>query len=102
IDPDEIEPQESQAIVKRAILAISECANLGALTAEQYFDLCLTIVEANDDPHIRWFFWQTIYNWLRRNFSEVAMSKARKAHPKILMWWGEELDNRLASLRTQS
>jgi hypothetical protein len=49
VDADEVEPEESQAIVKRTILDISECANFGLLTAEQYFDLCLTIVEAADD-----------------------------------------------------
>jgi len=101
VDADEVEPEESQAIVKRTILDISECANFGLLTAEQYFDLCLTIVEAADDREIRWFFWNTIQNWLRRNFSQVAISEARKAHPKIMEWWGSELD-RLASLHTET
>jgi len=102
-DPDEIEePEECRQIVERAILAISECAAFGVLTAEQYFDLGLTIVEAADDPQIRWFFWRTIQNWLRRNFSQVAMREARKAHPKILKWWGAELDNRLVSLQRQT
>ena len=97
-DPDEIEePEESRPIIKRAILAISECAAFGVLTAEQYFELCRTIVEAADDPQIRWFFWQTIQNWLKRNFSQVAIREARKAHPKILKWWAGELHKMIGS-----
>jgi len=82
--------KNARAIVAQTIRGISECADLGVLTAEQCFDFCLTIVEAAGDPEIREFFREMIFNWLEQNFSEVAFAKARKAHPQIMSWFDSE------------
>jgi hypothetical protein len=82
--------KNARAIVAQTIRGISECTDLGILTAEQCFDFCNTIVDAAGDPEIRELFGEMIFNWLQRNFSEIAFAKARKAHPKIMSWFDSE------------
>jgi hypothetical protein len=82
--------EKRRSIIAQTIRGLSVCANLGLLTPEQYFDFCLTIVEAAGDSKLREVFRQTILNWLQRNFSEVAEAKAAKAHPKIMSWFRAE------------
>ena len=82
--------EKGRSVIAQTIRGLSVCANLGLLTPQQYFDFCLTIVEAADDPKLREVFRQTILNWLQRNFSEVAEAKAAKAHPKIMSWFRAE------------
>ena len=84
--------KEGRSVIAQTIRGLSVCANLGLLTPEQYFDFCLTIVEAADDPELREVFRQTILNWLQLNFSEIANAKARKAHPKIMSWFRSETE----------
>jgi hypothetical protein len=31
-----------------------------------------------------------IFDWLQRDFSEIAFAKARRAHPKIMSWYDSE------------
>ena len=82
--------EENRFVIAQTIRGLSVCANLGVLTPEQYFDFCLTIVEAADDHELREVFRQTILNWLELNFSKIAEAKARKAHPKIMSWFQSE------------
>jgi hypothetical protein len=82
--------EEGRAIIAETIRGISACANLGVLTAEQYFGFCRTIVEAADDQELRTVFWETILNWLKVNYSELAVGKAREDHPKIMSWFNAE------------
>jgi hypothetical protein len=82
--------KNARAIVAQTIRGISECADLGVLTAEQCFDFCIAIVDAADDPEIRELFGEMIFNWLQRNFSEIVFAKARKAHPQIMSWFDSE------------
>ena len=82
--------EKGRSVIAQTIRGLSVCANLGILTPEQYFDFCLTIVGAADDPELREVFRQTILNWLQLNFSEVAEAKARKAYPKIMSWFHSE------------
>ncbi len=84
--------EKGRSVIAQTIRGLSVCANLGILTPEQYFDFCLTIVGAADDPELREVFRQTILNWLQLNFSEIANAKARKAHPKILSWFRSETE----------
>src|SRR5438876_2330081 len=84
--------EKGRSVIAQTIRGLSVCANLGVLTPEQYFDFCLTIVEAADDPELREVFRQTILNWLQLNFSEIANAKARKAHPKIMSWFRSETE----------
>jgi hypothetical protein len=48
-----VEPKNRKAVIAQTIQGISECANLGVFTPEQYFDFCHTIVEATGDPDLR-------------------------------------------------
>jgi hypothetical protein len=82
--------KNARAVVAQTIRGISQCADLDILTAEQCFDFCITIVDAAGDPEIRELFREMIYDWLQRNFSEIAFAKARKAHPKIMSWFDSE------------
>ena len=82
--------KKGRSVIAQTIRGLSVCANLGLLTPQQYFDFCLTIVEAANDPELREAFRQTILNWLQLNFSEVAEAKARKAYPKIMSWFHSE------------
>ena len=82
--------EKGRSVIAQTIRGLSVCANLGLLTPEQYFDFCLTIVEAANDPELREVFRQTILNWLQLNFSEVAEAKARKSYPKIMSWFQSE------------
>jgi hypothetical protein len=82
--------EEGRSVIAQTIRGLSVCANLGVLTPEQYFDFCHTIVEAANDQELREVFRQTILKWLQRNFSEVAETKAREAHPKIMSWLHSE------------
>ena len=84
--------EKGRSVIAQTIRGLSVCANLGILTPEQYFDFCLTIVGAADDPELREVFRQTILNWLQLNFSEIANAKARKAHPKIMSWFRSETE----------
>ena len=86
--------EKGRSVIAQTIRGLSVCANLGLLTPEQYFDFCLTIVEATDDPELKEVFWQTIHTWLQSNFSEIAEAKARKAHPKIMSWLRSETEAR--------
>jgi len=88
--PNGFHPAEDRSVIARTIQGISACANLGVLTPEQYFDWCKTIVDAADDQEVREVFRQTIQNWVRLNFSEIAEAKARKAHPKMMAWFRAE------------
>jgi hypothetical protein len=82
--------EKSRSVIAQTIRGLSACANLGILTPQQYFDFCKTIVDAANDPELREVFRQTILNWLKLNFSEVAEGKARKAHPQIMSWLHSE------------
>ncbi len=82
--------KNARAVVAQTIGGISECGELGILTADQCFDFCHTIVEAAGDPEIRELFREMIFNWLQRDFSEIAFAKARKAHPRIMSWFDLE------------
>ena len=82
--------EKGRSVIAQTIRGLSVCANLGLLTPQQYFDFCLTIVEAANDPELREVFRQTILNWLQLNFSEVAEAKAREAYPKIMSWFHSE------------
>ena len=82
--------EKGRSVIAQTIRGLSVCANLGVLTPQQYFDFCLTIVDAAGDRELREVFRQTILDWLQRNFSEVAEAKARKAHPKIMSWFQSE------------
>ena len=82
--------EKGRSVIAQTIRGLSACANLGVLTPQQYFDFCLTIVEAAGDPDLREVFRQTILNWLQLNFSEIADAKARKAHPEIMSWFRSE------------
>ena len=82
--------EKGRSVIAQTIRGLSVCANLDILTPEQYFDFCLTIVEAANDPGLREVFRQTILSWLQLNFSEVAEAKARKAYPKIMSWFRSE------------
>jgi hypothetical protein len=84
--------EKGRSLIAQTIRGLSVCANLGLLTPEQYFDFCLTIIEAANDPELREVFRQTILNWLQLNFSEVAEAKARKAYPKIMYWFRSETE----------
>jgi hypothetical protein len=83
---------KGRSVIAQTIRGLSACANLRVLTPKQYFNFCLTIVEAAGDPELREVFRQTILNWLQLNFSEVAEAKARKAHPKIMSWFRSETE----------
>ena len=82
--------EKGRSVIAQTIRGLSVCANLGILTPEQYFDFCLTIVGAADDPELREVFRQTILNWLQLNFSEIADARAHKTHPKIMSWFRSE------------
>jgi len=82
--------EKGRSVIAQTIRGLSVCANLGLLKPEQYFDFCLTIVEAANDPGLREVFRRTILNWLQLKFSEVAEAKARKAYPKIMSWFHSE------------
>ena len=82
--------KNARAVIAQTIRVISDCADLGILTADQCFDLCITIVEAVADPEIRELFREMIFSWLQRDFSEIAFAKARKAHPRIMSWFDSE------------
>jgi hypothetical protein len=82
--------EKGRSVIAQTIRGLSACANLGILTPKQYFDFCLTIVEAANDPRLREVFRQTILNWLQLNFSEIANAKACKAHPRIMSWFRSE------------
>lgn len=82
--------EKGRSVIAQTIRGLSVCANLRLLKPEQYFDFCLTIVEAANDPELREVFRQTILNWLQLNFSEVAEAKAREAYPKIMSWFHSE------------
>ena len=84
--------EENRFAIAQTIRGLSICANLGALTPEQYFDFCHTIVEATNDHELREVFRQTIVNWLELNFSKIEEAKARKAHPKIMSWFRSETE----------
>ena len=84
--------ENGRSVIAQTIRGLSVCANLGVLTPEQYFDFCLTIVEAADDQELREVFRQTIRNWLELNFSKIEEAKARKAHPKIMSWFRSETE----------
>jgi len=84
------ESDKRHCVLAQTIRDISACADLGVLTAEQYFDFCHTIVEQADDPEVRELFRRTILDWLQLNFSELAIGKARRAHPKIVSWFTSE------------
>jgi hypothetical protein len=85
--------EKGRSVIAQTIRGLSVCANLGLLTPGQYFDFCLTIVEAADDPELREVFRQTIRNWLEMNFSKIEEAKARKAHPKIMSWFRSETES---------
>jgi len=87
-----IRVEKGRSVIAQTIRGLSACANLGVLTPKQYFDFCLTIVEAADDPELREVFRQTILNWLQLNFSEVAEAKARKEYPKIMSRFRSETE----------
>ena len=82
--------EKGRSVIAQTVRGLSACANLGVLTPKQYFDFCITIVEAADDPTLREVFRQTILNWLQLNFSEVAEAKASKEVPKIMSWFHSE------------
>ena len=82
--------ENAKAVITQTIRGISDCADLGVLTPEQYFDFCHTIVEQANDPDLREVFRRTLNDWVIFNFSEIAESKARKAHPRIMSWLRSE------------
>jgi hypothetical protein len=82
--------EEARAIVARTIRSVCACANLGVVTPEQSFSFCRTIVEAADDQELREVFRRTLVEWVQLNFSEIAETKARKAHPEIMSWLRSE------------
>src|SRR5260370_3021692 len=86
--------KEGRSVIAQTIRGLSVCANLGVLTAEQYFDFCHTIIEATNDHELREVLRQTILNWLELNFSKIAEAKARKAHPQIMSWFQSETKTR--------
>jgi hypothetical protein len=74
--------KNARAAVAQTIRGISQCADLGILTAEQRFDFCITIVDAAGDPHIRDVFTETIYDWLQRNFQRSLLPGLEMLTPK--------------------
>jgi hypothetical protein len=82
--------EEARSIVARTIRSVCACANLGVVTPEQSFNFCRTIVEAADDQELREVLRRTLVEWVQLNFSEIAETKARKAHPKIMSWLRSE------------
>jgi hypothetical protein len=84
--------EKGRSVIAQTIRGLGACANLRVLTPKQYFDFCLSIVEAAGDNDLREVFRQTILNWLQLNFSEIADAKARKAHPKIMSWFRSETE----------
>lgn len=82
--------ETGRSVIAQTIRGITSCVDLGVLTPEQSFDFCRTIVDAADDPELREVFRGTLNEWIEYNFSEIAESKARKAHPRIMSWLGSE------------
>jgi len=82
--------ETGRSVIAQTIRGITNCVGLGVLTPEQCFDFCRTIVDAADDPELREVLRRTLNEWVEYNFSEIAESKARKAHPGIMSWLKSE------------
>ena len=90
LDQTDARGRTGQSVIAQTIEGITNCVELGVLTPEQSFDFCRTIVDSADDPELRELFRRTLSEWVEYNFSEIAESKARKAHPRIMSWLGSE------------
>ena len=90
LDQTDARGRTGQSVIAQTIEGITNCVELGVLTPEQSFDFCRTIVDAADDPELREVLRRTLGDWVELNFSEIAESKARKAHPRIMSWLRSE------------
>jgi hypothetical protein len=81
---DAPEAPNREYAIGRAMLGLADCANFGVLTADQYFELGKTIVEAAGNEEVRQIFTDAIYGRLRSEYSELL--EAFNAHPKMTYW----------------
>ena len=90
LDQIDARGRTGQSVIAQTIEGITSCVDLGVLTPEQSFDFCRTIVDSADDTELRELLRRTLSEWVEYNFSEIAESKARKAHPTIMSWLRSE------------